>query len=166
MQPVYEVREQIVFPSPRISNRVPFGTGPSVGNIIKNGGRYLVYNFGLFGLLKSFYELFPAMLNGNLQAAVPVEIISHIGEAEFQHILAECRKYSSTLKAFIKRMYDNFDAFFVVKFLNTFDKNSDYPPVDILEASKILLKHYGIAFDETIEQEELYNKLVSLDIEI
>jgi hypothetical protein len=164
MQPVYEIHEQIVFPSPRISNRVPFGTGPSVGSIIRNGGQYRVYNFKLFGLLKAFYELFPEMLGKDMQAAVPVEIMRHTGEAAFQRILAECRKYSSTPKAFLKRMYDSFDAFFIVKFLNTFGENSHYPPVDVLEASKMLLNHYGEIYDKSVGREELYNIIVSLDV--
>jgi hypothetical protein len=163
MQPVYEIKRQIVFPSPRISDRVPFGTGPSVGNIIRHGGQYRVYNFKLFGLLKAFYELFPAMASQDVRAGVPVEIMRHIGDAAFQRILAERRKYSSTPKAFLKRMYDHFDAFFVVKFLNTFDKNSSYPPVDVLEASKMLLNHYGAVYDTFAGREELYHTIASLD---
>ncbi|MDR0395305.1 MAG: hypothetical protein LBH77_09125 [Tannerella sp.] len=158
MHPVYEVRSQVVFPSPRVSNRVPFGTGPSVRNIIEKG-RYTVYNFELFMLLKTFYELFPEMEQGDPKDRIPQEIIRYTGEDAFDGILAECRNYSSTPKSFVKRMYDNFDAFFIVKFLNTFHNGSTYPPVDVSEAGKRLLHYYGIT-----EVNDLYEQIMMLDI--
>ncbi|MDR1524374.1 MAG: hypothetical protein LBS79_03815, partial [Tannerella sp.] len=159
MHPVHEVMSQIVFPSPRVSNRVPFGTGPSVRNILENG-RYTVYNFELFRLLKVFYELFPAMERTDRKDKIPAEIMGYIGNGLFDETLAECRTYSASSEAFVKRMYDKFDAFFVVKFLNTFnDNNSAYPPVDVREAGKILLNCYGVA-----ETEDLYETITKLDI--
>jgi hypothetical protein len=159
MHPVHEVADQIVFPSPRISNRVPFGTGPSVGNIIENGGRYMVYNFGLFALLKSFYGLFPDMEREDLKDKAPKEIIDYIGSHEFDATVAECRRYSSSSKAFIKRMYDRFDAFFVVKFLNTFNNSAQYPPSEVTAAAGMLLECYGMKASL-----DLYSDLVLADL--
>lgn len=158
MHPVYEVRDPIVFPSPRVSNRVPFGTGPSVRNILEKG-EYLVYNFDLFGRLKVFYELFPAMERKDVKEQIPSVISDYLGADTFDAILSECRKYSSSSKAFIKRMYDNFDAFFIVKFLNTFNNSDIYPPVDVHEAGRILLNYYGIKAPG-----DIYEELMSLDI--
>ena len=147
MHPVHEVMEPMVFPSPRVSNRVPFGTGPSVSNILEKG-YYRVYNFKLFGLLKDFYKQFPDMENPDkenndeIKRNIPSEIMDYTGSDAFDEILSECRKYSSSSKAFVKRMYDNFDAFFIVKFLNSFNNSSDYPPVDVMEAGNIILKYY------------------------
>jgi hypothetical protein len=158
MNPVYEVKSPIVFPSPRVSNRVPFGTGPSVRNIIEKGG-YSVYNFELFMLLKAFYRLFPAMEHGDLKEQIPPEIMRYIGDDAFDGILAECRNYSSTSKSFVKRMYANFDAFFIVKFLNTFNNSITYPPTDVMEAGRILLEHYGVN-----GQNDIYEEIRLLDI--
>lgn len=158
MHPVYEVVKPIVFPSPRISNRVPFGTGPSVRHIIE-AGTYNVYNFELFHLLKDFYALIPAMEREEMKAQVPREIMSYLGESVFDEILSECRHYSASSNAFIKRMYDRFDAFFIVKFLNTFNHSPEFPPVDVLEAGRILLDHYGVT-----PSADLYEEILSLDI--
>ena len=158
MHPVHEVKVPIVFPSPRVSNRVPFGTGPSVRNIVEKGC-YTVYNFELFRLLKVFYELFPAMEQNDLKKQVPPEIMEYIGNRSFDEILAECRNYSSSSKAFVKRMYDNFDAFFIVKFLNTFNNSIIYPPVDVLEAGRTLLDYYGAGL-----QNDIYKEIMRLDI--
>ena len=143
MNPVYEVRKPIVFPSPRVSDRVPFGTGPSVRYIIENG-KYEVYNFGLFGLLKDFYRLIPVLYYKNEQKQIPKDILDFIGVDRFEAILSECRNYSSSSGAFFKRMLDHFDSFFIVKFLNTFNRSEVYPPIDVCEAGKWILHQYGV----------------------
>ncbi|MDR3309112.1 MAG: glycosyltransferase [Tannerella sp.] len=161
-RPVREVSKPIVFPSPRVSNRVPFGTGPSVNNIIKNNGKYLVYNYGLFGLLKRFYELFPAMAESDVGSLIPEEIMNCVGAESFDAVMTECRRYSSSSKAFVKRMQDHFDAFFIVKFLNTFNASAAYPPVDVIDATRIILSHYGMTdFDVN-----LYKHITALDVSL
>lgn len=160
MNAVCELKESIVYPSPRISERVPFGTGASVRNIVAEK-TYCVYNFELFGLLKSFYELFPVLKHTNVQDKIPVEIINFIGLTTFNDLLDECRKYSSSSKTFLKRMYDKFDAFFIVKFLNSPDHKKAFPPVDILEAGNALLRYYG-----KVPGQDLYRQILLLDREI
>jgi hypothetical protein len=160
MHPVHEVASQIVYPSPRVSDRVPFGTGPSVRHILETG-RYTVYRFELFRLLKTFYKLFPAMEHADRTDKIPAEIISHIGDGPFAGIVSECRAYSGSSGAFVKRMYDKFDAFFIVKFLNTFNNGAAYPPVDIADAAQALLTHYGVA-----ETDSLYDAITTLDLSV
>ena len=158
MHPVHEVNVPIVFPSPRISNRVPFGTGPAVRIIIEKG-KFEVYNPGLFELLKNFYELFPAMQHEDIMEKIPKEIMDYAGSDKIKGILAECRNYSSSSNTFVKRMIDHFDGFFVVKFLNSFHKSAHYPPVDIMEAGKTLLQNYGIS-----EINDLYEQILVQDM--
>ena len=160
MHPVYEVQKPIVFPSPRVSDRVPFGTGPSVRNIIEKG-KYKVYNFALFGLLKDFFRLIPAMEHEDVQKQIPPVIMDYIGVDRFRAVLIECRNYSSSSGAFTKRMLDHFDSFFIVKFLNSFNHSEVYPPMDVWEAGKTILNHYGIhdIFD-------LYEQIMLLDTNV
>ena len=174
MHPVCEISERIVFPSPRISDRVPFGTGASVRNIVKEG-EYYVYNFELFRLLKIFYDLFPKSEREDVQENIPTEIIDYIGVNKWNVYLTECRKYSCSSNAFLKRMYDRFDAFFIVKFLNSFSKNSAFPPICVLEAAKRLiltndpLRGRDFAIHEGCNEEELndlYDQILSLDSSI
>jgi hypothetical protein len=56
-------------------------------------------------------------------------------------------------------MYDNFDAFFIVKFLNTFNNSTIYPPVHVLEAGRVLLNYYGVN-----GQNNVYEEIKMLDM--
>ena len=126
MTNVGEISGTLVYPSPRISTRVPFGTGPSVKNIIENKN-FRVYPFDLFLILKRFFDCFndfsdlehPVNLNN-----VPNEIIDFVGEKKLLAIINECRLNTKGEKNLTKRLFSKFDAFFIVKFLNSFDENS------------------------------------------
>jgi hypothetical protein len=157
MQKVCEIHLPVVFPSPRISNRVPFGTGPSVKNIVETG--YLkVYNFQLFLLLKQFYD----NLHTFSEKSPPQEIVRFTGDANFQNIINECSKNTASIDAFVKRALNFFDAFFIVKFLNTFNNSTTFPPVDILTSVKQLFMYYNIDCKDI----NLYNELEQLDMSI
>ena len=160
MHPVCEMSERIVFPAPRVSERVPFGTSVTIRKIIAEG-QYNVYNFELFRRLKVFYDLLPAMERKDVSADIPSGIMDFIGINEWNESLAECRRYSSSSSAFLKRMYDKFDGFFIIKFLNSFDAKSAFPPIDVREAGQILLRHYGVK-----QVDNLYEQILSLDSSI
>jgi len=125
-----EITEEIVFPSPRISLRVPFGTGPTVKKIIEIG--YLeVYNYKLFEILKVFFLCFDEIykeekFNFN---KIPIEIIEFSSNKQLAEIIEECKKNSSNQNSFKKRMFSKFNAFWVIKFLNYFSQNIKYQQV-------------------------------------
>ena len=50
-----EIIETKVIPSPRPSNRVPFGTGPSVQKSLDSGQQYQTYNLQAFIELKQLF---------------------------------------------------------------------------------------------------------------
>ena len=158
MLPVHEVRKPIVFPSPRISDRVPFGTGPSVRAIIEKGS-FKVYNYEFFVFLNDFYRAIPSMESDSGCKEIPQVVMDFIGVDRFEAILAECRNYSSSSGAFVKRMLDHFDSFFIVKFLNTFNQSDVYPPMDVWKAGKTILHQYGIR-----EINDLYEQIMLQDI--
>ena len=159
MHPVCQIPERIVFPAPRLSERVPFGTSVAIRKIIAEG-RFDVYNFELFKQLKMFYDLFPAMEREDMTAHIPSGIMEFIGRDGWHDSLSECRRYSSSSGAFLKRMYDRFDGFFVIKFLNSFDAASAFPAMDVNEAAKSFLSHHGIRNDDS-----LYVQFLTLDCE-
>ncbi|WP_439184032.1 glycosyltransferase [Carboxylicivirga taeanensis] len=119
-----EVNSTIVFPSSRPSSRVPFGTGPSVNELVQSGGEYHTYNLQAFIDLKEFlqlkdelYELtddgieeFTHQLSGRMR--------SYLIHSDFFQALKPVRSHCSSIEVFRKRFYEVFNAFRVVKYLN------------------------------------------------
>jgi glycosyltransferase involved in cell wall biosynthesis len=153
------VREILVYPSPRISGRVPFGTGPTVRSILKEG-EYRVYNFKLFFILRTFFDyLKEVAVTGKIaETMLPSEIISFVGEANLFVAIEECIQNARMGKNLEKRLFSKFDAFFAVKFLNSFKNTTEYPPQAIGDAAGLLLKHYGF-----YNEENIYRSIMELD---
>lgn len=79
-----EIRNAVVYPSPRGSWRVPFGTGQRVNRFLSHvQNEYLLYNFNSFLVLKDWLQLF---LSNNLSA---------------EEFLVEAGKVHPSLSAFL-----------------------------------------------------------------
>lgn len=156
---VGEISRILVYPSPRISDRVPFGTGPSISKIIESG-EYHVYNFGLFILLKDFYKIIIRIGNsGEIDLNdIPAEFYEFINLNEIERLIMECLSNAQRGKNLIKRLFSKFDAFFIVKFLNFFDGNSNYPPRDIHKNIADMFEYLGVK-----EYDNMMDKLLELE---
>ena len=159
MTTIGEIKEILVYPSPRMSDRVPFGTGPSVKRIIEDGS-YRVYNVDLFLVLKRFFDCFGYFSESeNIDTEIiPSEITNFIGKEKLLEIISECRQNAKPGKNLLKRFFSKFDAFFIIKFLNSFTGNSNYFPMEVAEAGKWLLEYYEIK-----ESGDIYDAIVRLD---
>ncbi len=166
MQTKYiEIPEVIVYPSPRLSDRVPFGTGPAVGQIIESGD-YKVYNFELFKILKEFFSCFVEFYyaeNSNL-SEIPIEILNFYGQNKMLEIIQECKNNTSGEQAFIKRMFTKFDAFQIVKFLNSFENSEAYPTMDVIDAVTELLMKSEVVLNADKDVDNLYQSIFKFDI--
>ncbi len=163
MTTVGTISETLVFPSPRISDRVPFGTGPAVNKII-NENQFLVYNFELFQILKKFYSNFESIYDSksNFLSAIPMEIIHFTDKNTLETTINECRQNTNNLSAFIKRLFSKFDAFFAIRFLNSFDTDSNFPPIDVITACTMLFHALNIDNNyQTID--EYYDAILLID---
>ena len=157
---VADICEPIVFPSPSVSERVPFGTGRSVKKIIDTGS-CKVYNFGLFLLLRKFY-LNIAQLYDNDAFEMPMEIVDFVGKQKFYALVNECRRNTSDSRSFVKRMFSKFDVFFTIRFLNSFGENSAYPSEEIELSVEKLLEYYGVVDIKDC----LYDGIFKLDLSV
>ena len=155
--PVATICKPIVFPSPSVSERVPFGTGRSVKKIIDTGS-CKVYNFSLFLLLKKFYSSFAGLFDDD-SCEIPNEVIEFVGEQKFQILVEECRNNTSDRRSFVKRMFAKFDVFFMIRFLNSFGESSKYPVVEVEDAVIQLLKYYG-----AVSSDIIYDDILALDL--
>ena len=130
-----EVNSTCVYPSPRPSARVPFGTGPQVAEIMEQD-KFLTYSFKSFIDLRSFFQCVNQFYNSRPLFSECIE--SFLLEIDFDIKLEEIRANTSSFSTFSKRFFTFFDAFKVLKFLN-FANIHYYSKGDIyVEAEKLL----------------------------
>lgn len=122
---VKELQEVFVYPMARFSDRVPFGTGPSLQKIIDEPNKQMsVYSRKSFQELKRFFtikdEFFKQEKNviENKIAQMHPSIIQFIKETDFIDNIEDCNKNAATLDSFQKRFFHHFNAFKIIKFLN------------------------------------------------
>jgi hypothetical protein len=114
-----------VYPSPRISDRVPFGTGASMGKLnSEQSSVLLTYNPEAFTELKTFFSFTNRIYEINnadlpdLYLKIPESIKLFLDENEWLEKMTEVKNNTSGLSSFTKRFYDWFNMFRIVKYLN------------------------------------------------
>jgi len=136
-----EIKNTTIYPSPRPSDRVPFGTGRAVNIMLdKNDKEYLTYNFNSFLVLKKLFEQISSLFEQNNIETININkiLLDFLRKNNFEKDLIKIKKNSPNLEIFTKRFYDWFNAFRILKFLNY--SHEDYftkIPI-IIESSKLL----------------------------
>ena len=120
---ITEINDAFVYPSARISDRVPFGTGAAMTKWMNEDGDLTVtYNFAAFLDLKVLFDqvdtLFRNSVDDVFMASLPASIQEYLQVLEFPIKLAEINKNSSSLSSFRKRFFQFFDGFIILRFLN------------------------------------------------
>ena len=139
-----ELNATTVIPSPRFSDRVPFGTGKAVGEIVSTNERSLeTYNFRIFVELKAFfYEVF--INNKNINNSKLSSLINQfINVRELDLKIDEIAKNANSEEAFIARFFKAFDAFWIMKYVH-FSRDNFHKQVPVLAASNELLLELGV----------------------
>jgi hypothetical protein len=144
-----EVNTTCVFPSPRESDRVPFGTGAAIRKYVASHESDLpTYAPECFFDLKAFFNLIPDLFQLSHQATAdslelfkePLKgFLKDIGAIEG---IREIRANSGSQRSFVNRFYRWFDAFRIIKFLN--HATGHYPQIPIENAVLVYLKNTGI----------------------
>lgn len=122
---VGEISATTVHPSARLSDRVPFGTGP----VLNKWMRYeedlsKTYNFNSFCDLREFFRIRKKLFRITEAEyhiyinTLPESIRNFIIEENFQDELDDLNKNCSTLKTFDIRFFQKFNAFKILKYLN------------------------------------------------
>ncbi len=134
-----ELKTTKVIPSPRISNRVPFGTGKAVGEIINNEEELATYHPQSFLILKPFLEIVAQLYIKDLnQFKLNKVVIDFLNTVQFEQKLHEIRSNSASENSFVKRFFQWFDAFMMMKYVH-YAREYGYPNISISEASSWLI---------------------------
>lgn len=129
-----EIPKATVFPSARISNRVPFGTGRAVGDIL-SGSPQLTYQF------QSFVDLYPVIdrLQQLFELANPVVWLKDMSPLFQDYItsiraipsIQEILDHAASYPTFRNRFFQWFNAFRLMKYLH-FARNV-YPDIPVFD---------------------------------
>jgi len=153
-----ELTTTTVIPSPRISDRVPFGTGKAMQNYVDSQMQeHLSYNLKSFIDLKQFCKLVPNLYTNN-ECKIPGSIQSYLNEINWKNNLEKIRKNSPSKTHFVKQFYNWFNAFKVLKFVH-YARDHFYNDVSVYQSAKGLLELIGIESGNKEELIYIYRKL-------
>ncbi len=122
---VGEITSAKVYPSARLSDRVPFGTGPILQKWMK-GEEDLTqtYNLQAFIDLKQFFNAKEKFFKieepefNHIISILPESINRFLKQDNFWNELNDLNNNCSSLKTFQNRFFQKFNAFKILKFLN------------------------------------------------
>lgn len=162
------LKSACVYPSPRVSDRVPFGTGPAIKEIVKNGGNLLLsYNLDAFlalrSLLYSVKELYRADSDklAALEKSYKSSIREFLVKDSWHKKISEINSNTASEEAFVKRFYSWFNMFKVVKFLNYVHQEGIFKKLEINVVAGKLLGELGYDSKDLSPKEmlELYRSI-------
>ncbi len=134
-----ELNTTCVYPSPRISDRVPFGTGAAVKKIIESDNEtYRTYDFEAFKILKDFKLNIPDFYEAKNPIFVHPKLEKFLRETDFYTNLKNIRTNSANLASFERHFFTIFNAFKMIRFLNSSHENGDFEKIPVADAAKKL----------------------------
>ena len=142
---ITEINSTTVFPSPRVSERVAFGTGPVVGSMLKSGSeKLLTWHPDAFKPLAQLHDLVPKLYGMNDQETdallnkMPYPLSIFMRENGWVERVAEIRNNTGNEHSFTVRFYRWFNMFRVIKYLNRVHDGTIWSKIDIDEAASKL----------------------------
>lgn len=152
-----------IIPSPRPSNRVPFGTGAAVRKMLRENIDVLkTYHPGAFLELRKFLLLVPDFyLKPPTLVQIDLEKLSShsrrfLIDNDIVEKLKEAEENSSTQEYFLKRFYSWFNAFRLLKFLNYLHEKQ-FERIAVQQAVITMLQWYGVDANDWDSKKMLYH---------
>lgn len=143
--PFSDLTTTTVFPSPRISHRVPFGTGRAMGKWYEaHAEPFMGYDPRVFSDLRSFFgHIRELSQDHGAEFACLSPILAQFLERQcFSLALEELRANTATPDAFMKRFFVWFNPFRILKWVH-FATECHYPKIPIFQAASTLLDWLG-----------------------
>lgn len=154
----YELKTTRVIPSPRESDRVPFGTGKAISIFMEEGiVDYKTYNYSAFKDLKKFFDRVDNFFGVDydtylhkLIADLPGPVRSYLKEDNFFEALDEINRNCSSIESFRKKFFAAFNAFKVLKYLNNVHEQ-------FIDEESIVVCAKQLLIDLSIETKGIYS---------
>ena len=158
----FSLNKTTVYPSPRPSFRVPFGTGAAISRLSDEDGKnWMTYNTQAFEELRTFFSMADMFFNCSENQIppfyndLPDGIKLFLTEDVWISRLTEIKGNTSALQSFRKRFFSWFNMFMIVRYLNTVH-NGLFEKVPVDAAAADLLLKTGIKPDFINTRDLLY----------
>ena len=136
-----EIINTIVKPSPRVSNRVPFGTGRAILEAFQNKKDLtLTYNFKSFEVLKEWVD--NILKERYIYNDFPKLIKEYIRFQDWNNLHDMFLNNSQSKENYLKLFFTKFDAFWMLKFIH-FSRDNQYSNKDLIICTNSLLVKSG-----------------------
>ena len=147
-----------VYPSPRISWRVPFGTGRAMQTELEKNMTAKTYNPMIFRDLRTMigcvteFHVADAKDHNTVIAELPASMKEFFTTIDAEDKLKEIRENTASAAAFEKRFFRWFNAFRVMKYVH-FARDRYYPKVELSAAVVWLCGQLGVevSLDSEVE---------------
>ncbi len=161
----HTIQNTTVYPSARLSDRVPFGTGKAQQDWLKDKeSRSFAYHPDTFEalkhMMKSVTQLYHLPDGGDFSSlSLPRSLQQFLHDQGFGIKLQEMKANSSNYQTFLKRFFSWFDGFEVLKFVH-YCRDNYYAPLDLLVAGQQLVGKLSLPdSDNALELLEIYRRL-------
>lgn len=142
-----ELNTTKVFPSPRSSDRVPFGTGAAIGKMqISGDSNYMTYDLQAFEDISEIVEKSGYLFEADEEKIksvieeLSISMQNFLIENDFTNNVIEINLNSNSQLTFNQRFFRWFDMFKVLKYMN-FSHHGYYKPKPITEVAIIFLEN-------------------------
>lgn len=139
-----EITTTVNYPSPRISFRVPFGTGKAMADWKTNQEDYLIsYHPQIFKELATLLKQVPGFYKNSAPDAIvnrlAPSIQAYLKKENYVQIFNDINRQSSNLSTFIHRWYGWFNGLKALHFVH-FLRDNFYPSIPIIKAAAQLFE--------------------------
>ncbi|MEL6675489.1 MAG: glycosyltransferase family A protein [Bacteroidota bacterium] len=128
-----ELQNTLVIPSPRPSDRVPFGTGKAIQDWLNGEQKtWETYDPRAFEVLRTWIQSLPAWREG-IPTDLPAAIYQFLEQENFSRAYSDIRQHAKDEKRFRKRYFQWLDGLKVLKFIH-FLHEEIFSKLPLLEA--------------------------------
>lgn len=129
------IEDAFVYPSDRCSDRVPFGTGKAVGEIVESG-RWLTYHDHCYRDLRKLLSAVEESLSETAETITkraPSTCTAWLQEREFSSTWPKLQSNARDDKMLLQRFHEWLDAFQTLKLIHHLSDNH-YPRVELVQS--------------------------------
>ena len=156
-----DIKDATVYPSCRVSDRVPFGTGRAQMEWVE-AQESLSYNPEVYELMKPFFSVCELWFDNEVCfEALPNEVVQFLNLNKANIKMEEMKRQSTSLIAFTKRFWEWMDGFMVMK-LTHFLRDNGYPDKSVFDVGNSVLQLLKEEKQDSLEN--LLDKFRQLDL--